>query len=101
MHGRHVHQRLSCGRSIPSLDPMSSIGLIFKCEGEADELEAGFVPIPLGSRSDVLAAIADLVPTGDPTLGLLLDVESASENPQPRTISVSGVWADREMSIIR
>jgi hypothetical protein len=86
------------GRSIQSLDPMSSIGLIFRCDCEADEMASNFVPRPLGSRNEVLSAISELT---DPTLSLRMTVEEESESPEPRTISVSGTWADQEMSVIR
>ena len=83
-----------------ALDPMASIGLILKCDCDVAEMPANFVPAPLGHREIVEAAIAELLPPGDSTLALTLRVEELGESIDPRTITVSGAWADRELAII-
>lgn len=65
-----------------------------------EDLPLDWVPQPLGSRMEVLAAIQECFPSGDPSLALSLRVEGESESEEPRTISVSGVWGPRESTII-
>ena len=80
---------------------MASIGIIVRADRAAESLPRDWVPEPLGSRSGVLAAIAECVPADDGTLALRLCVEDVSESEGPRSISVSGVWGERESAVLR
>ncbi|MGX9698530.1 hypothetical protein ACWYXK_16200 [Janthinobacterium lividum] len=81
---------------------MSSIGLIFRESRQLDTVPNDWIPEPLGVRSNVteiVDGILRVVPLD--SLALTVTVESEDENSDPRTISVSGVWGDDEMSVIR
>lgn len=80
---------------------MASIGLILRADQELSELPQDWVPVSLGSRAEVLAAIKECVPADDTTLALALRVEEPEESEHPRTISVSGVWGQRESAVLR
>jgi hypothetical protein len=80
---------------------MSSTGLIFKADRVVEALPTNWVPEPLGLRLDVVAAVEKYFPPKDPSLALDLKIEEELESPNPRTISVSGVWGPRELSIIQ
>jgi hypothetical protein len=80
---------------------MASIGIIVRTTQELAELSHDWVPQPLGSRADVLAAIQRCVPDHDNSLSLALKVEEPDENEDPRAISVSGVWGPRESAVLR
>jgi hypothetical protein len=76
---------------------MGSIGLIFKADRAVEALPTDWVPQPLGSRMDVVAAVEKHFPSNDSSLALDLQIEEESESPNPRTISASGVWGPREL----
>jgi hypothetical protein len=80
---------------------MSSIGLILRADRSVETLPVDWVPQPLGSRVDVVAAVEEFFPSNDPSLALELHIEDPSESVNPRTIAVSGVWGPREMSVIQ
>ena len=80
---------------------MSSIGLILKADRAVEALPSDWVPQPLGLRLDVLSAVEKHFPSKDPSLALDLKIDEELESPNPRTISVSGVWGPRELSIIQ
>ena len=80
---------------------MASIGIIIRATQELAELGRDWVPQPLGSRVEVLLAIQRCVPAHDDSLALTLRVEEPSESEDPRTISVSGVWGQRESAVLR
>jgi hypothetical protein len=78
---------------------MASIGLIVKAEADLAQLPRDWVPEPLGSRADVMAAISLCVPQGA-SLALDLLVEEPHESEDPRCITVSGVWGQKESSAL-
>ncbi len=79
---------------------MASIGIIVRADRAVESLPRDWVPEPLGSRSGVLAAIAECVPADDQTLALRLRVEDSSESEGPRSIAVSGVLGERESAVL-
>jgi len=78
---------------------MASIGLIVKAKADLDQLPRDWVPEPLGSRSKVMAAIAQCIPQ-DPSLALSLLVEEPHESEEPRCITASGVWGPKESAVL-
>jgi hypothetical protein len=80
---------------------MSSIGLIVKAVLAVEALPIDWVPQPLGSRMDVVAAVEKYFPPNDQSLALSLRIEEPTESLDPRTISASGVWGPRELSVIK
>ena len=86
---------------------MSSIGVIFRAEGDADSLTKDWKPEPLGTREAVVAAIQQGAPgiscEGPISLfekmSLWLELE-IDEGPYPRSITVAGVWGERELSYV-
>ncbi len=79
---------------------MSSIGIIFREEHEIETLSHDWVPKPLGSRAEVLAVVQRCHPK-TAQLSLSLRVEEPEESESPRTISVSGVWGEKELAVIK
>lgn len=77
---------------------MSSIGIVMRASGDAASLGEDWTPEPLGTRAEVLAAVARHLPGHGETLALVLTVE---DGPAPRTISASGVWGERETAALR
>lgn len=81
---------------------MSRIGLIFRETRQLDTLPKGWIPEPLGERSNVTEIVAGIIRAVPlDSLALTVTVESEEDSLDPRTISVSGVWGDAEMSVIR
>jgi hypothetical protein len=80
---------------------MASIGVIVRASQATESLPCDWIPEPLGSRANVLAAIAECLPSDADGLALRLRVEEASESEEPRTISASGIWGDRESAVLR
>lgn len=81
---------------------MSSVGIIFREARQLDTLPKDWIPEPLGTRqkvSEIVEGIMRAVPSG--RLALTVTVESEEDSLEPRTISVSGVWGDAEMGVIR
>jgi hypothetical protein len=61
-------------------------------------------PLPLGSRMDVMLAIASCMPGDEDEvarLSLVLEVESAGESAEPRCIIARGDWGERELDVLR
>lgn len=79
---------------------MAIIGIILRANEELDELYEDWTPEPLGSRADVLAAIGSCVPADDASLALNFRVEQSDDSEEPRAISISGVWGQRESAIL-
>jgi len=81
---------------------MSGVGIIFKEVCQLDSLPKDWIPAPLGTRpkvSEIVEGIMGTVPPG--SLAITVTVESEEDSLEPRTISVSGVWGDAEMVVIR
>ena len=79
---------------------MSNIGIIVRANQEVAQLGRDWVPQPLGSRADVLALVQRFVPAGNASW-LHVQVESAEESENPRTISVSGSWGPQEAAALK
>lgn len=79
---------------------MSSIGLIFREERDLESLPDNWGPTLLGGRSHVLSLIERALAEAGPNLALELRIEEESESEDPRTVSVSGVWGEREREVI-
>lgn len=77
---------------------MSSIGVIFRSDVAVDSLPKGWVPPALGKRDEVLEVVRLCVPPSDPQLALNVTVEDGME---PRAISVSGVWGEKERAVLK
>ena len=61
-------------------------------------------PPPLGSRLDVMLAIASCMPGDEEVaarLSLTLEVESAADSPEPRCIVARGDWDEAELGVLR
>ncbi len=61
-------------------------------------------PAPLGSRLDVMLAIATCMPADEDAaarLSLSLEVESAADSDAPRCIVVRGDWGEAELGVLR
>ena len=80
---------------------MSNIGIIFREENEIETLSHDWEPQPLGSRAEVLAVVQRCFPKTEQALSLSLRIEEPEESESPRTISVSGVWGEKELAVIR
>lgn len=80
---------------------MASIGVILRANEDLDELPENWAPEPLGPRADVLAAIGSCVPAEDASLALNFRVEEPEDSEEPRTISVSGAWGQREAAMLQ
>lgn len=80
---------------------MSSIGVIFREKREFEALPQNWIPEPLGSRIEVEAIVKKYFPQTDPELLLSLEIEAQEDSDSPRTISVTGVWGEREIFVIK
>lgn len=81
---------------------MSSTGMIFRESRQLATLPKDWVPVPLGSRLEVTEIVDGIMRT--PTSGslaLTLTIESEEGSVEPRIISVSGVWGEAEMGVVR
>ena len=61
-------------------------------------------PPPLGSRLDLMLAIASCMPGDEGAaarLSVTLEVESAADSPEPRCIVARGDWGDAELAVLR
>ena len=61
-------------------------------------------PPPLGSRLDVMLAIASCMPGDEDAaarLSLSLEVEGAADSAEPRCIVARGDWGDAELEVLR
>jgi hypothetical protein len=80
---------------------MSNVGIIVRADQEAANLGKDWVPLPLGTRADVLALVKRYIPAGDDSFWLHVQVESVEESEDPRSISVSGNWGPRESAALK
>jgi hypothetical protein len=80
---------------------MSSIGIIFREKREFETLPQNWIPEPLGSRTEVEAIVQKYLAKTEPALSLSLNIEAQEDSDSPRTISVSGVWGEKEISVIK
>lgn len=81
---------------------MSSVGIIFREPRQLSTLPDDWRPAPLGTRqkvSEVIDVVMQTAALGN--LALTMTLEAEEDSASPRTISVSGVWGDKEMAIIR
>lgn len=61
-------------------------------------------PPSLGSRLDVMFAIASCMPGDDDAaarLSLTMEVEGAADSPEPRCIVARGDWGEAELEVLR
>ena len=61
-------------------------------------------PAPLGSRLDVMLAIASCMPGDEDAaarLSLTLEVEGAADSAEPRCIVARGDWGEAELDVLR
>ncbi|MFC0350366.1 hypothetical protein [Undibacterium danionis] len=80
---------------------MSSIGLIFREDRELSALPEDWIPESLGSRLSVAQALEECLTLAKKPLSLSLRLEGKEESEEPRTISVSGVWGENELALIK
>ena len=80
---------------------MSSIGIIVKASQDVAELGADWVPQALGTRAEVTALVEQCIPSTDKSCSLVAQVEPAEYSQDPRSISISGVWGQRESAALR
>ena len=73
--------------------------------GVADPGEDGDgSPAPLGSRLDVMLAIASCMPGDEDAaarLSLTLEVEGGADSAEPRCIVARGDWGEAELDVLR
>ena len=85
---------------------MASTGLIFRSNMDVGDLPSGWKPEPLGERAAVVKKLEALTghPFSSPRVSLhpalWLELE-IDDGPTPRSITVSGVFAEREMDMIQ
>ena len=83
---------------------MSRIGmLVSRRSGPIDD-DGAWVPLPLGTRMDVMLAIASCMPGDEDAaarLSLTLEVEPAADSEEPRCITARGDWGERELAVLR
>lgn len=72
-----------------------------RANDDLGELPEDWAPEPLGPRADALAAIGSWVPAVDAGLALNFRVEESEDSEEPRTISVSGAWGQREAAMLQ
>ena len=85
---------------------MAGTGLIFRSDKDIDGLPPNWEPEPLGEREVVVKKLETLIGqvisrprvSLHPRLWLELELE---EGASPRCITVSGVWGDAELEMIR
>ena len=83
---------------------MSRLGMILRRGMAAPGEDSDGSPAPLGSRLDVMFAIASCMPADDDVaarLSLTLEVESADDSDAPRCIVVRGDWGEAELDVLR
>lgn len=84
--------------------PVNRLGMILRRGlGTPGDASDGSPP-SLGSRMDVMLAIAACMPA-DPEaaarLSLVLEVESAVDSEEPRCIVARGDWGEAELEVVR
>jgi hypothetical protein len=86
---------------------MSSIGVIVRASQEVEELDANWLPQPLGSRPHVHAVIYEL--TGVTTRsqrfdlrpqGIALELEVGDDEP-PMSVTASGVFDEAAVAMLK
>lgn len=81
---------------------MSSIGMIFKAHSEVNALPMDWIPCALEPRDFVEQVVDAAMQTRQgETSTLTINVESKDKCADPCIISVSGVWGETEMNVIR
>lgn len=85
-------------RETRALELMSCIGLICRASATVEDLPLNWEPEALGTREEVLAAVAECVPQDRTDLAINISID---EGPAPKAISVSGVWSDKERSVVK
>ena len=83
---------------------MSRVGMLVSRRAAAPDAEGDWNPLPLGSRMDVMLAIASCIPGDEDEvarLSLTLEVESAADSEEPRCITARGDWGERELAVLR
>lgn len=80
---------------------MSSIGLIFREYRDLESLPEDWVPQPLGSRQFVGQTLAECLAREVRSFNLSFRIEAVEESDEPRTISVSGVFVEDELVLIK
>ena len=86
---------------------MSSIGVIVHASPDTGEVDADWLPAPLGTRPQVHAVIYDLTGVTTKTqrfdlrrTGIALELEVGAEEP-PLSVTVSGVFDDAAVTMLR
>ncbi|MDM0123304.1 hypothetical protein [Variovorax arabinosiphilus] len=86
---------------------MSSIGVLVRASQEIEELDADWLPLPLGTRPHVHAVIYEL--TGVTTKsqrfdlrpkGIALELEVGDDEP-PMSVTASGVFDEAAVAILK
>jgi hypothetical protein len=83
---------------------MSRLGMILRRGLGAGSDDSDGSPPPLGSRMDVMLAIASCMPADADAaaqLSLVLEVESAADSDDPRYIVARGDWGESELEVLR
>ena len=83
---------------------MSRLGMLVRRSVAAPGEDGEWSPLPLGSRMDVMLAIATCMPGDEDDvarLSLALEVESAEDSEEPRSIVVRGDWGEPELEVLR
>lgn len=85
---------------------MSSIGVIVHASSNTGEIDAGWLPTPLGTRRQVHAVIYDLTGVMTKTqrfdlrpTGIALELEVGAEKP-PLSVTASGVFDDAAVAML-
>jgi hypothetical protein len=83
---------------------MSRLGMLVRRSVAAPGEDGEWNPAPLGSRMDVMLAIATCMPGDEDAvarLSLTLEVESAEDSAGPRCIVARGDWGEQEFEVLR
>ena len=70
----------------------------------APDADGDWSPLPLGTRMDVMLAVATCMPGDEDEaarLSLTLEVEAATDSDEPRCITARGDWGERELDVLR
>jgi hypothetical protein len=83
---------------------MSRHGMLVPRSAGQPDAEGDWTAPSLGSRMDVMLAIATCMPGDEDQvarLSLTLEVESADESEEPRCIVARGDWGEPELEVLR
>ena len=83
---------------------MSRVGMLVRRSVAAPDPEGHWDPLPLGTRMDVMLAIASCMPGDEDAiarLALTLEVEAAADSEEPRCIVARGDWGEPEREVLR